>query len=128
MTRARRRARTGWRSALAASLALASTLTPSDGFARDQAYVGTWAAKRAQCRLGQDNQDAPLIVTRNGYDQHETHCRFGSVRSRGKDSWRVRGKCSVQGDAQSHDFTFTVSGSRLTIRDKHGARVLQRCG
>ena len=111
-----------------ATLAMCGALAPSDSSAQDRAYVGTWAAKRAHCRLGQDQQDAPLVFTRNGYDQHETHCKFSSVRARGKDTWRVRAKCSVQGDAQSHDFTFTVAGRSLTIRDKQGARILRRCG
>jgi hypothetical protein len=111
----------------AATLAMAG-LAPGESSAEDRTYMGTWAAKRAQCRLGQDRQDAPLVLTRNGYDQHETHCRFGSVRAQGKDTWRVPAKCSVQGDAQSHTFTFTVAGSRLTIRDRHGVRALRRCG
>jgi hypothetical protein len=109
-------------------LAMAGAMAPSGSSAQDRAYVGTWAAKRAQCRLGQDKEDAPLVLTRNGYDQHETHCKFASVRAQGKNAWRARAKCSVQGDAQSHTFTLTVAGSRLTIRDVQGARVLRRCG
>jgi hypothetical protein len=112
---------------LAAALAMCGALAPSDSSARDTAYAGTWAAKRAQCRLGQDKPDAPLVLNRNGYDQHETHCKFGSVRAQGKDTWRVLAKRSVQGDAQNHAFMLVVAGTRLTIRDEHGARVLWRC-
>ncbi len=111
----------------AATLVMSGALAPGSGFAQDRAYVGTWAAKRAQCRLGQDKQDAPLVLTRNGYDQHETHCKFGSVRAQGKNTWRARAKCSVEGDTQSHSFTLVVAGSSLTIRDARGARVLRRC-
>jgi hypothetical protein len=112
----------------AATLAMAAAMTPSDGSAQDRAYVGTWAAKRAQCRLGQDKQDAPLVLVRNGYDQHETHCTFSSVRAQGENTWRAPAKCSVEGDTQRHTFTLTVAGSRLTIRDGRGARTLRRCG
>jgi hypothetical protein len=111
----------------AATLAMAGAMAPSDSSAQDRAYVGTWAAKRAQCRLGQDKQDAPLVLTRNGYDQHETHCKFSSVRAKGSNAWRARAKCSVEGDTQNHTFTLVVAGSSLTIRDGQGARVLRRC-
>ena len=111
----------------AAVTLMAAAMAPSDSSAQDRDYVGIWAPKRAQCRLGQDKQDAPLVLTRNGYDQHETHCKFGSVRAQGKNTWRARAKCSVEGDTQSHSFTLVVAGSSLTIRDARGARVLRRC-
>ena len=123
--------RMGSRSAqlvVVAALAMIGALAPGESFAQDRAYVGTWAAKRAQCRQGQDKQDAPLVLTRNGYDQHETHCKLGSVREQGLSMWRVAARCTVEGDAQSHSLTFTVAGNRLTIRDKHGTRTLRRCG
>ena len=106
---------------------MAGTVAPSDSSAQDRAYVGTWAAKRAQCRLAQDQQDAPLVLTRNGYDRHETHCKFSSVQAQGKDTWRVRAKCSVEGDAQNHTFTLIVTAGRLTIRDERGPRSLVWC-
>ncbi len=125
--------RTGRRSmqvlaAATLAMAMAGAVAPGDGFAQDRAYVGTWAAKRAHCRLSQDKPNAPLILTRTGYDQHETHCKLASVRAQGDDTWRTRAKCSVEGDTQSHDFTFTVAGKRLMIRDGRGVRTLQRCG
>jgi hypothetical protein len=111
----------------AAAALVMCVLAPSDSSAQGSAYAGTWAPKRAQCRLAQDKPDAPLVLTRDGYDQHETHCKFGSVRAHGKDTWRVRAKCSVQGDAQNHTFTLVVAGASLTIRDERGARILRRC-
>ncbi len=111
----------------AAALAMVGALAPGESSAQDRAYVGTWAAKRAQCRQGQDKQDAPLVLTRNGYHQHETHCKLGSVREQGPGMWRVAARCTVEGDAQSHSLTFTVAGRRLTIRDKQGTRTLRRC-
>jgi hypothetical protein len=114
--------------AAALAIAMAGAVAPGHGFAQDETYVGTWAAKRTHCRLSQDKPNAPLILTRAGYDQHETHCKLASVRAQGNDTWRTWAKCSVEGDAQSHDFTFTVAGRRLTIRDGRGARILQRCG
>jgi len=95
--------------------------------AQSPAYVGTWAVKAAHCRLGQDKQNAPLIMRRRGYDQHEAHCRFTSVRQQGA-GWRVQASCSVEGDKQKHAFTLSVAGSRLTLRED-GLRAVayRRC-
>ena len=95
--------------------------------AREPAYAGKWAAQPVQCRVGQDTQRAPMIVTRNGYDQHEAHCQFASVRAGAVGTWRVRARCSVEGDTQNHELTLTVAGDRLSVRDAHGARTLRRC-
>lgn len=93
-----------------------------------QSYVGTWAANPVQCAIDQSLQGAPMIVRRNGYDQHEAHCRFTNIRKSGAASWRVRARCTVEGDRQSHTFTISVNGPSMTIRDKRGARSLGKCG
>jgi hypothetical protein len=105
----------------------ASSARIDGAIARERAYVGTWAAKRAQCKLAQDRQDAPMLLRSNGYDQHETHCRFVSVKAGGEGVWRVRARCSVEGDSQQHDLTLQVGGGRLTVADKRGSRLLRRC-
>jgi len=95
--------------------------------AQDVPYVGTWAVRTSQCGVAQDKQNAPLVMGRRGYDQHEVHCRFASVRKQG-DSWRVLANCSVEGDRQKHAFTLSVAGNRLTLREG-GARAVtyRRC-
>ena len=103
---------------------LAATLT--SGAASAQAYFGTWASQPAQCKVGQDQQNAPMIMRRDGYDQHETHCTFNSVRQKGS-TWVARAVCSVEGDKQTTTLTLSVDNDRLTMRDERGARVLQRC-
>jgi hypothetical protein len=89
-------------------------------------YVGTWAEKTAQCRLGQDREDAPMVMKKSGYDEHETHCSFTSVRKRGA-SWAVAAKCSVDGDNQNIKMTLKRAGNRLEIGGDL-TRTLQRCG
>ena len=95
--------------------------------ARSPAYVGTWASSRQQCRIDQSRQNAPLILRRNGYDQHEAHCTFASVSQAGAGAWRARARCSVEGDRQNHTITLTVRGNRLTLREGRGSRLLMRC-
>ena len=90
-------------------------------------YAGTWAADLTQCKTGQDSPDAPLILTAKGYDQHEAHCTFASVQKTGSASWRMRARCSVEGDRQAHTFDISVDGRTLTLRDGYGARRLVRC-
>src|SRR5262245_22631682 len=119
--------RTAW---TAAATALAAAIVPGTAAAQSPAqspaYVGTWASRPAQCRVDQSSQNAPLIMRRDGYDQHEAHCRFTSVRAQGP-AWAVKARCTVEGDTQEMDLVLQVSGNRLTIRDEGGARTLERC-
>lgn len=94
--------------------------------AADPAYVGTWAADLAQCSIGQDKEEAPLVLKPKGYDQYETHCKFKSVEAKA-DQWKVAADCSVQGDTQGFNMTLTVSGDTLTIADDNGTQDLLRC-
>mgnify|MGYP001032761415 FL=1 len=112
--------------AFGAALVVAS-LFLGTGSASAQAYVGTWGANAVQCVIDQSLQGAPMIVRRNGYDQHETHCRFASLRKTGRASWRVRARCSVEGNRQTHTFTMSVQDNYMTMRDGRGARNFVRC-
>lgn len=94
--------------------------------AADPGYVGTWATDLAQCKVGQERQEAPLVLSKGGYDQHETHCTFKSVD--GADGeWTVKSDCVVEGSAEPYDFTLTVSGETLTVTDEAGSRDLLKC-
>jgi hypothetical protein len=99
-------------------------LAPLPALAQD--YVGTWASQPAQCRNGQEVEEAPLVMKRSRYDQHETHCMFSSVSKRGA-AWAVKSRCQVEGTNVASDFTMQVRGATLTMTDKMGARTLQRC-
>jgi hypothetical protein len=114
--------------AACAALAVVGTATLSGAaFAQQPAYVGTWASKPAQCKVGQNLEDAPIVMRRDGYDQYETHCRFSNIQSKGPSTWTVRATCSVQGDKQVDTLMLTVEKNRLTMRDKVGASSLTRC-
>jgi hypothetical protein len=89
-------------------------------------YVGTWALDIANCQTPQDSQDAPLVIAKDRYDQHEVHCTFRSVDAKESD-YKIAGDCTVEGNAQSYDFTLTVSGDTLTFTDEAGARDFLRC-
>ena len=94
--------------------------------AKDADYVGTWGKDLAQCKVGQEMEDAPMIVKARRYDQHETHCEFKSLRQQGAD-WRIKAQCSVEGDSQSVDFAFSVVAGRLTVRQGKGKQTYVRC-
>jgi hypothetical protein len=93
--------------------------------ARMEPYVGIWAVQPSQCGVGQDKQDAPLVLGRRTYDQHEAHCRFTSIRKLGP-RWRAYASCSVEGNKQRHAFTFTVAGDRLTVLEEGRPAVTYR--
>ena len=105
-----------------AALALAAPPVRAD----DAPYVGTWALDIANCKTPQDSQDAPLVIAKDRYDQHEVHCTFKSVTPKDSDN-RIAGDCMVEGNAQAYDFTLTVSGDTLTFTDEAGARDFLRC-
>lgn len=90
------------------------------------AYVGTWSADASQCAVPQDQQNAPMVVTEAGFDQHEVHCTFKSVTPDG-DAWKMSAECAVEGDAQAHDFSFAVAGNALSITDEDGTNQMTRC-
>lgn len=110
----------------AAALALLAAAIPVGAHAKDPAYVGTWASRPSQCKVGQDMEEAPLVMKTKRYDQHEAHCAFASVAKKGK-GWAVKARCTIEGDVQTISMTLTVEGDRLTIADEHGSRTLQRC-
>ena len=113
--------------ALARHLAiLIAVLAAVPARAGDAPYVGTWALNIANCRAAQDSQDAPLVIAKDRYDQHEVHCTFKSVTGKDGD-YKVAGDCTVEGNAQSYDFMLTVSGDTLTVTDEAGARDFLRC-
>jgi len=115
------------RHADALALLAIMVVSAADGArAQTPPFVGKWASQPSQCRLQQQSENAPMIVGRNGYDQHETHCKFKSVRPQ-MPAYAVKAQCNVEGDAQDIDFVFQIAGNRLTIRDEAGSRVLQRC-
>ena len=105
---------------------IALTAGASAASARDQAYVGTWAANPAQCRIGQELEDAPLVIKARRYDQHETHCEFRSVVRQGA-QWLVKAQCSVQGDKQTSNFTLAVDKDRLTRKEGGGVQTYRLC-
>lgn len=94
--------------------------------AADPAYVGTWASDLAQCKVGQERQEAPLVLAKDGYDQYETHCKFSSVEP-SDSQWKVKSDCTIEGSAEPYEFTLTVSGDTLTVADDTGSRDLLQC-
>jgi hypothetical protein len=103
-----------------------AALVATPALAQTPAYIGTWATEPAQCRVGQEEENAPMIMRRDGYDQHEAHCRFTSVSPKGA-AWSVRARCMVEGNNMSLNLALAVTGDRLTVRDEHGPSTYQRC-
>ena len=105
--------------------------TPAPTVAREPAaggaaYAGTWADEPAQCAKAQDVEDAPMVVTKDRFDQHEAHCEFTSVSGNGNE-WKVSSKCSVEGDEQAYDFGMSLADDKLTMLDDAGSHVYTRC-
>ena len=91
--------------------------------AAQPAYVGKWGKDPAQCQRGQEIMNAPMLITKNGYDSHEVHCQFSSIKKSGK-TWTMKTSCSVEGDKQTGKMTLSVSGKYLIV---DGRFKMQRC-
>ncbi len=107
---------------LAAVLLLA---VPSAAMAAP-AYVGTWGVTAAQCKIPQERQGAPLVMKAKGYDQHEAHCTFTSVR-KSAGAWKVAAQCLVEGSRQKDAFALKVEGDTLILTQGKVARTYKRC-
>lgn len=105
------------------TLAGIAVLSMSAAYAGEPAYVGTWGNDATQCKKPQESQNAPMVVTANGYDQHEAHCTFSSIEKSGE-IWTMKTTCSVEGDEQTGQMTLSVTGNTLTI---DGTSKWQRC-
>ena len=110
----------------AAALLIAALLSAGAARADDPPFVGKWSLDPNYCSTGQEDQNAPLVIAKDRYDQHESHCTFKSVE--GKDSdWKITSDCTAEGSAMPYDFTLTVSGDTLTFTDSGGARDFLSC-
>ena len=107
---------------LAATMLLATTPT----LAAEPAYVGTWGVSAKQCKIRQDLQGAPMVIRPKGYDQHEAHCDFKTVKKTGA-AWNVVAACSVEGDQQKDAFTLKVVDDTLILTQGKIARTYRRC-
>lgn len=114
--------KTGIKGAIVAAGALFAT----SAVAAEPTFVGTWASDLAQCKVSQDRPEAPLILTKDRYDQHEAHCSFKSVEAV-DGQYKISSDCTVEGASQPYDFTLTVSGDTLTVSDDSGSRDLLMC-
>lgn len=111
---------------IAISALLLSSLAVHAEGSSGPSYVGTWASDLAQCKVPQERQEAPLELSKDGYDQYETHCKFKSVEAVDGE-WKVKSDCTVEGSAQPYEFSLIVSGDTLTVTDDTGSRDLLKC-
>jgi hypothetical protein len=113
-------------SGLMACSVLAGLASIAPARAADAPYVGTWSLEPRNCGTGQEREEAPLVIAKDRYDQHESHCTFKSVEEKDGD-FRIAADCTVEGGQVAHNFTLTVSGDTLTVADEAGARDFLRC-
>ncbi len=109
------------------TLGLAIAIAANGTASAAEEFAGTWAADLANCKTPQSRQDAPLILSAKGYDQHETHCKFSGLKPAGAGEWTAAAQCSVEGDTHSFDVRLTLSGQTLTLSEDGGGRDLLRC-
>lgn len=96
--------------------------------AAEPTFVGAWASDTKDCRVPQERENAPFLVSPKGYDRHETHCTFENLMKKGR-TYTADTKCSVEGDMQKSS-TVIVVKDRTTISlsvDGRPSIELKRC-
>jgi hypothetical protein len=127
-----------WAVALAAGFVLAGCSKPDEAVLASEAppaapavpvasYVGTWGVDLEQCKIPQDLENAPMDMNASGFDQHEAHCTFKTITETAPGSWKVSEACTVEGNDQADEMTFSVAGDTLTIDPGARAYKLVRC-
>ncbi|MGH1419394.1 MAG: hypothetical protein ACRBCJ_11105 [Hyphomicrobiaceae bacterium] len=114
------------RASLALLTCIAVIIAASPIQAADPAFVGTWGKDIAQCAISQEVQGAPIVYSKDGYDQHEAHCKFKTI-NQDANKWNITAACSVEGDEQTEKFTIVVKDTTLTTINEYGKYVLIRC-
>lgn len=109
-----------------AVLLIAAILLASPTRSEEQPFVGKWSLDPSNCGAGQESENAPLIIAKDRYDRHESHCTFKSVQP-GDGEWKITSECSAEGSPTPYDFSLTVSGDTLTFTDSGGPRDFLRC-
>ena len=114
------------------TLGLAIAIAAHGTASAAEEFAGTWAADLANCKTPQSRQDAPLILSAKGYDQHETHCKFSGLKPAGAGEWTAAAQCSVEGLPPRHaeaDHVVVLAEQVLesgSARDHDGGRVTCR--
>lgn len=109
--------------AIAATTCAASPLAARAG---TPAFAGTWGKDAAECKVPQDQQGAPMMISAKGYDQHEAHCTFASIGRKGR-VWKIDARCSVEGDKQKDTFTLQLKGDKLEMTRGAATQTFVRC-
>lgn len=110
------------KAALAAfSLAVASYGLAAQAQQMPAEFIGVWASKNGSCELSPEGADGEfpfLVVTREGYDGHESSCRLTSVGPVASSARRAGRALSFacSGEGETWAVTERWSGEAVTRR------------
>ena len=103
--------------ALAATSALAADAPP---------FAGAWTVDPAYCKISQESEFAPMVMTATGYDHHELHCTFTSLKAEGG-AYTAAATCLAAGKKLEDAFIFLVAGDVMTLKRGALVRRFMRC-
>jgi peptidoglycan hydrolase-like protein with peptidoglycan-binding domain len=102
---------------LSSSIAARANVIPS--------FVGGWRPEDQLC--GSDRDGPPLRITRGRAETAAGRCDFDSVQTESESAWRVRAKCSANGETWQANIQLRVSGPLLTWESERGRTQYLRC-
>jgi len=111
--------------ALSLCLAAMCLVTPATA---EPTFAGAWSADVKNCRVPQEMENAPMLISPKGYDQHEAHCTFLNLVKSGR-NYQAATKCSVQGDSQTGTITMVMQDRNTMSLSLDGGPLakMRRC-
>ena len=93
----------------AAALLIAALLSAGAARADDPPFVGKWSLDPNYCSTVQEDQNAPLVIAKDRYDQHESHCTFKSSGCTSAGSGTAQPTAYLRNSESRHTLAFVIT-------------------
>jgi hypothetical protein len=96
--------------------------------AAEPTFAGAWSADVKNCRVPQEMENAPMLISPKGYDQPEVHCTFLNLVKSGR-TYQAATRCSVQGDSQTGTIRIVMANRTVMNMSLDGGAAIKmhRC-
>jgi DNA-binding helix-hairpin-helix protein with protein kinase domain len=88
-------------------------------------FAGGWRPENDLC--GSDRDGPPLRITRGHAETAAGRCDFDTIQAESESAWRVRAKCSANGETWQANIQLRVTGPLLTWESERGRAQYLRC-
>jgi DNA-binding helix-hairpin-helix protein with protein kinase domain len=104
---------------------LLSASIPARPARNPPSFVGEWRDEHDMC--GNVHYEAPLRITSERAETVAGRCDFDSVEIESEGVWRIRARCSANGDKWQANIQLRVTGQRMVWNSERGRTEYLRC-